>query len=217
MKLPVYSRDGAETGREIELDPSVFESEPNDHAIWLDIRQIQANARQGTHKTKERSEVSGSTRKLYRQKGTGHARAGDVKSPTRRGGGTIFGPRPHEYRLAVNKKTKRLARRSALSYKVKNGGLRIVEDFSLDGPKTKDMVAVLGNAEMTGQKVLILTAKHEDMVYRSTRNLPRVSVRPAADVSTFDLLNAQAVLLFEGAIEVLTENLKPSAKAVAEA
>src|SRR5690606_32531803 len=136
MKLSVYSRDGRETGRTVELDEAVFGVEPNDHVIWLDVRAIQAHGRQGTHKTKERSEVARSTRKLYRQKGTGNARAGDAKSPIRKGGGTIFGPKPHAYRVGVNKKTKRLARRSALAYKAQNDGLRVVEDFSLDAPKT---------------------------------------------------------------------------------
>src|SRR5690554_5622218 len=142
MELTVYTRDGADSGRTVTLDAHVFGAEPNDHAIWLDVRAAQAHARQGTHKTKERSEVARSTRKLYRQKGTGGARAGDAKSPIRRGGGTIFGPRPHAYRVGVNKKTKRLARRSALAYKAQNNGLRVVEDFSLDAPKTREVAAL---------------------------------------------------------------------------
>ena len=217
MKLPVYTRDGAETGREVELDEAIFGVEPNDHAIWLDVRQIQANARQGTHKTKERSEVSKSRRKLYRQKGTGHARAGDAKSPIRKGGGTIFGPRPHEYRLKVNKKTKRLARRSALTYKAQEGALRIVEDFSLDAPKTRELAGLLSGNEMADRKVLLLTAERDETLYRSGRNIPKFRICPAGEASTLDLLDAQAVLLMEGALDALTDGLKGSARAAAPA
>jgi large subunit ribosomal protein L4 len=215
MKLPVYSRDGRETGRQVELDEAVFGGEPNDHVIWLDVRAIQAHGRQGTHKTKERSEVARSTRKLYRQKGTGNARVGDAKSPTRKGGGTIFGPKPHEYRLDVNKKTKRLARRSALAYKLQNEALRVVEDVRLDAPKTREVADLLKSGGLAGKKVLFLTAGADDALYRSGRNVPKLTIRPATEASTLDLMDAQAVLLAEGAVEALTEALRPSRKPTA--
>src|SRR5690606_18470084 len=162
MKPPVYTRDGAESGRTVELDEAVFGLEPNDHVIWLDVRAAQAHGRQGTHKTKERSEVARPTRKLYRQKGTGNARVGDAKSPTRKGGGTIFGPRPHTYSVGVNKKTKQLARRSALAYKLQNDAFRVVEDFGFDAPKTRDMAAVLNALGLAGSKVLFLTPQYDE-------------------------------------------------------
>jgi large subunit ribosomal protein L4 len=215
MKLPVYSRAGAETGRTVELDEAVFGVEPNDHVIWLDVRSIQAAARQGTHKTKERAEVSYSTRKLFRQKGTGGARRGSRKSPLLRKGGTVFGPKPHDYVVSVNRKTKQLARRSALAYKLRDEALRVVEDLQLDAPKTREMVALLGSNGYADRKVLLLTAAHDDVVYRSGRNLPKLAVKPAATASTLDLLGAQAILLMEGAIEALTEALRPAEKPTA--
>jgi large subunit ribosomal protein L4 len=215
MKLPVYSRDGRETGRTVELDEAVFGVEPNDHVIWLDVRAIQAHGRQGTHKTKERGEVARSTRKLYRQKGTGNARVGDAKSPTRKGGGTIFGPKPHEYRLDVNRKTKQLARRSALAYKLQNEALRVVEDVTLDAPKTREVAGLLKGSGLAGKKVLLLTAGPDDVLYRSGRNLAKLTIRPAAEASTLDLMGAQAVLLQEGAVAALTEALRPSTKPTA--
>jgi large subunit ribosomal protein L4 len=212
MKLPVYSRAGAETGRTVELDEAVFGVEPNDHVIWLDVRSIQAAARQGTHKTKERAEVSYSTRKLFRQKGTGGARRGSRKSPLLRKGGTIFGPRPHEYHVRVNRKTKQLARRSAIAYKLRDESLRIVEDLQFDVPKTRDMAAFIKDNGLTERKVLLLTASHDETAHRSGRNLPKVNVLPAANASTVDLLGAQAIVVTEGAIEALTEALRPSEK-----
>ncbi len=215
MKLPVYTRDGAETGRTVELDDDVFGVEPNDHVIWLDVKAIQAHARQGTHKTKERAEVARSTRKLYRQKGTGNARVGSAKSPTRRGGGTIFGPKPHEYNPRVNRKTKQLARRSALAYKLRDEALRVVEDFAFDAPKTRDMATILRGAGLAEKKVLLLTAAPSETLYRSGRNLQKLAVRPAAEASTLDLLGAQAILLQEGALEALTTVLRPAARPAA--
>lgn len=216
MKLTVYTREGAEAGREVELDDAVFGLEPNDHAIWLDVRAIQANKRQGTHKTKERSEVSKSRRKLYRQKGTGNARAGDAKSPLRKGGGTIFGPKPHEYRLRVNQKTKQLARRSALKYKLDGDALRVVEALELDVPKTREVVGMLTGNGVEG-KALVLTAGRDDVFYRSARNLKGVRVLPADQASTLDLLNAKTIVLQEGAVEALTEALRPAQKATVAA
>ena len=207
MDLKIYSRTGEETGRTVSLDESIFGIEPNDHAIWLDVRSVQANKRQGTHKAKERGEVAYSRRKLYRQKGTGNARAGDAKSPIRVGGGTIFGPRPHKYTVGVNKKTKRLARRSAFAYKAQGEALRVLEDFAMDVPKTRDVASLLGSLGVADQKVLILTADVDDTLYRSARNLPKVSVRPAANASTEDVLGAKVVLLQEGALAKLSEVL----------
>jgi len=209
MKLTVYTRTGAEAGREVDLDDAVFGIEPNDHAIWLDVKAIQAHMRQGTHKTKERAEVSKSTRKLYRQKGTGNARAGSAKSPTRKGGGTIFGPRPHEYNPRVNRKTKQLARRSALAHKLAAGTLRILENLTLDVPKTRDVVGVLAGNGITG-RVLVLTNGRDDVLYRSARNVPGVEVCDAAQASTLDLMKARTILLQEGAVEALTTALRAS-------
>lgn len=212
MKLSVYNRDGNKTKRNVELDDAIFGIEPNDHVIWLDVRAIQAHGRQGTHKTKERGEVNKSRRKLYRQKGTGNARAGDAKSPLRKGGGTIFGPKPHEYRLGVNRKTRQLARRSAIAYKVRDENLRIVEDFSMDAPKTSEIAAMLASLELTGRKVLFLTAEADSILHRSGRNIPKFSVCPASQASTLDLLEAQILVVQEGAVESLTEALRPSSK-----
>lgn len=215
MNLPVYTRDGAEAGRTVALDEAVFGIEPNDHAIWLDVRSIQAHGRQGTHKTKERSEVARSTRKLYRQKGTGGARAGDAKSPTRKGGGTIFGPRPHKYTVRVNRKTKQLARRSAVVHKLRADAVRIVEDLQLEAPRTREVVSLLAANGLSGRKVLLLTNGPQDVVYRSGRNIPKLEIRDAAQANTLDLLGAGVLLIQEGAVEALTEALRPAARATA--
>ena len=212
MKLPVYTRSGADAGREVELDDAIFGIEPNDHVIWLDVRSIQAAGRQGTHKTKERGEVARSRRKLYRQKGTGNARAGDAKSPLRRGGGTIFGPKPHKYKVGINRKTKQLARRSALAHKLRGDAVRVIEDVTMDAPKTRDFAALLSDNGLGDKKVLVLTAGHDDIVYRSGRNIPRVTVQNAANASTLDLMGAQHVLMMEGAVETLSDVLRPKGK-----
>ncbi len=214
MKLSVYNRDGNKTKRSVELDDAIFGIEPNDHVIWLDVRAIQAHGRQGTHKTKERSEVAKSRRKLYRQKGTGNARAGDAKSPLRKGGGTIFGPKPHEYRLGVNRKTRQLARRSALAHKMAGESIRIVEDFSMDVPKTSEVASILSALDLTGRKVLLLTADSAETLYRAGRNIPKFAVLPAAQASTLDIMEAHIVVLMEGAIESLNDALRPAAKAI---
>ena len=213
MKLTVYNRDGAEAGRSIGLDDAVFGLEPNDHVIWLDVRSIQAAGRQGTHKTKERGEVAKSRRKLYRQKGTGNARAGDAKSPLRKGGGTIFGPKPHKYKVGVNQKTKQLARRSVLAHKLNDSALRVIEDMKLDVPRTKEVAGMITGNGVTSGRTLILTNGLDDTFYRSARNLKKVVVKPADQASTLDLLNAKTVLLQEGAVELLTEALRPVGKA----
>jgi large subunit ribosomal protein L4 len=207
MELQIYSRDGRESGRTIQLDEAVFGIEPNTHVMWLDVRSIQANKRQGTHKSKERSEVSRSTRKLYRQKGTGGARSGDAKSPLRKGGGTIFGPRPHDYVVTVNRKTKQLARRSALSLQASREAIRIVEDFTMDVPKTKDVLNLLSTIGVAGSKVLMLTGDHNENVYRSGRNIAKVNVQEARLASTEELLNAKVIILQESALTTLTQAL----------
>ena len=212
MKLPVYTRTGSEAGREVELDDAIFGIEPNDHVIWLDVRSIQAAGRQGTHKTKERGEVAKSRRKLYRQKGTGNARAGDAKSPLRKGGGTIFGPKPHEYTVSVNKKTKQLARRSALAHKLRADAVRVVEDIALDAPKTREIASLLSGNSLSGKKVLFLTSGDNDALYRSGRNIPKLSVKNADQASTLDLMGAAQVLVSEGAVEMLTEAFRPRGK-----
>ncbi len=207
MELKVYGQDGSDAGRTVTLDDSVFGIKPNDHAIWLDVRRIQAHARQGTHKAKERSENAHSTRKLYRQKGTGFARAGDAKSPIRKGGGTIFGPRPRTYSLKINKKTQRLARRSALTYKARAEAIRVIEGFAFDAPSTRNLKDLIGRLELTDRKVLLLTTEHNVAVYRSGTNLPKVQVLPAASASTLDVMKAQVIVLQEGALDVLTRLL----------
>lgn len=210
MDAKVFKQDGASAGRTIELDDAVFGLEPNDHVIWLDVRAIQAAARQGTHKTKERGEVAGSTRKLYRQKGTGNARAGSAKSPVRKSGGTTFGPRPRDYVVSVNRKTKQLARRSALSYKARDGKVLVLEGLAFDSPSTRAMVALLGAMEVSDQKVLLLTAGVDANVYKSGRNLRRLKVRDAASVSTLDVMEAGTLVVQEHALEVLSNLLGKS-------
>lgn len=208
MKVNVFDTDGKDSGRQVNLEKAVFEAEPNDHAIWLDVRRIQANMRQGTHKTKERNEVAGSTRKLYRQKGTGNARAGSAKSPIRRSGGTTFGPRPRTYSLKINRKTQQLARRSVLSYKAKDKAIRVVEGFGIDNPSTTEAIRFIQNHELSDQKVLILTNENQPAVYSSCRNVPKVKVCEATAASTLDLLDASVIVLEEGAVRSLTTSLK---------
>ena len=204
MKLKVYKSDGKATRRSVTLDESVFGIEPNDHAIWLDVRSIQANGRQGTHKTKERSEVRGGGAKPWRQKGTGRARVGTIRSPLWPGGGRVFGPRPRKYSVGVTRKTKQLARKSALTYKAQDDAIRVLEDFSFDHPKTSDMVAMLAALDLSGQKVLVLTGASDVNLYKSGRNLKKVKVVEAAAVSTFDLLNAGIIVFQESGLQRLT-------------
>ncbi len=207
MKLPVYKTNGKKTRRKVELDASVFGITPNDHVLWLDVRRLQASRRQGTHKTKERSEVAGSMRKLYRQKGTGMARSGTVKSPLRRGGGRTFGPRPRSYHLKLNQKTRQLARRSALSYKAQQDGIRVVERIAFDTPNTQQLVDMIEALDLAGQKVLFLTETNNGALYRSSGNLAKVSVQEARNASTEALLDARVVVFEEGALAVLAEAL----------
>jgi large subunit ribosomal protein L4 len=210
MKVKIYKQDGTASSKSVTLDEKVFGVEPNDHAIWLDVRRIQANGRQGTHKAKERSEVAGSTRKLYRQKGTGGARAGDAKSPTRRSGGTIFGPKPRNYGMKINRKTQHVARRSALAYKAKDEAILVVENFAMEAPNTSTLKGMLDAMQLTGKSVLLLTGSHDSVVYRSGRNVPKLTVRNASECSTLDVMKAQVVVLQEGAVESLVSQLGTS-------
>jgi large subunit ribosomal protein L4 len=206
MELKVYNINGNETGRTISVSDSLLGVEPNDHAIWLDVKQYLANQRQGTHKSKERSEVSGSTKKLKRQKGTGGARAGDTNSPTIVGGGRAFGPRPRDYSFKLNKKVKRLARISALTYKAKEDKLIVVEDFSFEAPKTKNMIKLMSALNLGEKKSLFVLNNQDNFVILSARNINTVSVTDAKSVNTYELLRAKNVIFSETAIKEL-ENL----------
>lgn len=201
MELAVYNKDGSKTSKTIALSEDVFAIEPNDHAIYIDVKQYLANQRQGTHKVKSRNEVKGSTRKLRRQKGTGFARVGDIKSPLLRGGGKAFGPKPRDYSFKVNKKVKRLARKSALSYKVKSDGLMVLEDFTIDTPKTKTYLDILRNFDLDGKKSLLVLPGVDHGIILSSRNIPRASVAIASDLNTYQILHADRLLLLESSVK----------------
>lgn len=207
MKLKIHKQDGTASSKSVALNESVFGVEPNDHAIWLDVRRIQTNARQGTSKSKEKSEVAGSTRKLYRQKGTGNSRAGSAKSPVRKSGGTMFGPRPHVHGIKVNKKTQKVARRSALTYKAREEAVRLIEDFSFEAPSSKALKTLLSAMELNGRSVLVLTSENAPAIARSGQNVPKVTVRAVQDVSTLDVMSAQIVLLQQSALTSLEKQL----------
>lgn len=207
MKLKIHKQDGTASSKSVALSEAVFGVEPNDHAIWLDVRRIQTNARQGTAKAKEKSEVAGSTRKLYRQKGTGNARAGSAKSPVHKSGGTMFGPRPRVHGIKVNKKTQKVARRSALTYKAREEAVRLIEDFSFDAPSSKALSSILKALELNGRSVLVLTGDHSPAIARSGHNVPKVTVRAVRDVSTLDVMAAQVVLMQASALESLEKQL----------
>jgi large subunit ribosomal protein L4 len=200
MEVTVYNIKGSETANKVVLDDSIFAIEPNDHAIYLDVKQYMANQRQGTHDSLEKSTISGSTRKLHKQKGTGGSRKGSIKSPLFRGGARVFGPHPRDYSFKLNKKLKKLARRSALSYKVKDNQLTILEDFNFDTPKTKNFTELLKNFKLTGKKTLLVVAKSENNVLLSARNLKRVKVVNAADLNTYEILDATQMLITAGSI-----------------
>ena len=195
MEVAVYNIKGEATASKVTLDDSVFAIEPNDHAIYLDVKQFLANQRQGTHDTLEKSTISGSTRKLHKQKGTGGSRKGSIKSPLFRGGARVFGPHPRDYSFKLNKKLKRLARKSALSYKLKDDHLTILEDFTFETAKTKNFTNLLKNFQLTGKKVLLVLAKSDDNVFLSSRNLKRVKVIHAADLNTYEILDATQLLI----------------------
>ena len=207
MELVILNNNGKETGRKLKLDKSVFGIEPNDHAIYLDVKQHLANKRQGTHKTKERAEIVGSTRKIKKQKGTGGARAGSVKSGTRIGGGRIFGPRPRNYSFKLNVKTKRLARKSAFTYKAKSKDIMVIEDPAMDVIRTKDFRSLLSNLKLENEKVLMILGEKNDNVYLSSRNLKKIKVVTADSVNTYDVLNAGKVVMAKSSIEVIEKIL----------
>lgn len=207
MKVAVLDINGKDTGRKVELSAEVFGIEPNDHAIYLDVKQYLANQRQGTHKSKERGEITGSTRKIKKQKGTGTARAGSIKSPVFRGGGRIFGPRPRSYSFKLNKNLKRLARKSALSIQAKDNNLVIVEDFSFDAPKTKSFVNVLKALDLDSKKSLFVLGESNNNVYLSSRNLESSKVVNSSELSTYGILNANKVVITESSLEGIKNNL----------
>ena len=207
MEVSVLNINGQETGRKVTLNESVFGIEPNDHVIYLDVKQYLANQRQGTAKAKERSEHKGSTRKLGRQKGGGGARHGDISSPLLRGGGRVFGPRPRDYRFKLNKKVKALARRSALSYKAQENAIIIVEDFTLDAPKTKEFVNITKNLKIEGKKLLLLLPGVDKNVYLSARNLQRTEVMTASSLNTYKVLNADVLVVTENSLQSIDEVL----------
>jgi large subunit ribosomal protein L4 len=205
MKIKVFNIEGKETGKEVELPESVFGIEPNEHAIYLAVKQHQANARQGTHKSKQRNEIAGSTKKLKKQKGTGGARAGSIKSPVFRGGGRIFGPVPRDYSFKLNKKVKDLARNSALSLKATNQGLVVIEDINLAAPKVKEFARILSNLGAKDKKSLVLVSKNDTNLYLSSRNLTKSKVSVATDINTYDILNSQVLIIAESSLKNLEE------------
>ncbi|MCQ2235429.1 MAG: 50S ribosomal protein L4 [Bacteroidales bacterium] len=205
MELSVFNKEGKDTGRKVVLADSVFAVEPNDHAIYLDVKQFLADNRQGTHKSKERGEVAGSTRKIKKQKGTGGARAGALKSPVFIGGGRIFGPRPRNYSFKLNKKLKELARLSALSYKAQAQQIIVVEDFSFEAPKTKDFVAFQKAINTVGNRQLLVMSDYDKNVYLSSRNVEKSEVTVAANLNTYEIMKAKSLVLFEGAVAQLNQ------------
>ncbi|TDQ30040.1 50S ribosomal protein L4 [Tenacibaculum caenipelagi] len=207
MKVAVLDITGKDTGRKVELSNEVFGIEPNDHAIYLDVKQYLANQRQGTHKSKERAEIAGSTRKIKKQKGTGTARAGSIKSPVFRGGGRIFGPRPRNYSFKLNKNLKRLARKSALSIQAKENNLVVIEDFNFEAPRTKEFINVLKALELDAKKSLFVLGEESKNVYLSSRNLKGSKVVDASGINTYSVLNANKVVIAESSLEGIESNL----------
>lgn len=205
MEVKVVNISGKETGAKVQLPDAIFAVEPNDHAIYLDVKQYLANQRQGTHKSKQRNEIAGSTRKLYKQKGTGGARAGNIKSPLFNGGGRVFGPQPRDYSFKLNKKLKSVARKSALTYKAKDNNIVVLEDFSFDTIKTKNFVNLVSNLNVADQKTLLVLPAANNNVYLSSRNLKKAKVITAADLNTYDVLNAGKLLLTTEAVKKLEE------------
>jgi large subunit ribosomal protein L4 len=207
MEVKVLDKNGKDTGRKVQLSDSVFAIEPNNHAVYLDVKQYLANQRQGTHKAKERAEVAGSTRKIKKQKGTGTARAGSAKNPLFKGGGTVFGPRPRSYSFKLNKSLKRLARRSALTLKAKESNLIVLEDFTFEAPNTKNFISVLKALGLENKKSLFVLGDSNKNVYLSSRNLKASSVVTSSELSTYAILNANNLVLLEGSLEGIEENL----------
>jgi large subunit ribosomal protein L4 len=210
MEVKVLNIAGKETGRKIDLNDSIFAIEPNDHAIYLDVKQYLNNQRQGTSKSKERNEISGSTRKLKRQKGTGTARAGSIKSPLFRGGGRVFGPRPRDYESKLNKKVKQLARKSALTHKALENKILVVEDFNIDTPKTKEFISICTNLNIDYKKSLFVLSEPNNNIYLSSRNLQRQRVVLASSLNTYEVLDANTIVLVESSVDVLHKMFKVS-------
>ncbi|KAB8154120.1 LSU ribosomal protein L4P [Kordia periserrulae] len=207
MEVAVLDINGKETGRKANLSDAVFAIEPNDHAVYLDVKQYLANQRQGTHKAKERAEIAGSTRKIKKQKGTGTARAGSIKNPLFKGGGRVFGPRPRSYSQKLNKNVKRLARKSALTLKAKSESIIVVEDFNFDAPKTKNFINVLKALGLDSKKSLFVLGDSNNNVYLSSRNLKTSEVVTSSELSTYKIVNANSVVIFEGSLEGIESNL----------
>ena len=205
MEVAIFNKEGQDTGRKAVLNDEVFGIEPNEHAIYLDVKQYLANHRQGTHKSKERSEVSGSTRKLHKQKGGGGSRIGDINSPVLVGGGRVFGPRPRDYRFKLNRKLKALARRSALSAKAAAGQIIVVENFTFDTPKTKEYVKFAKDLKIDGKKVLLVLSSTENSVYLSVRNVPNAKLASASDLNTYVIMDNNALVLTEGSVDVVNK------------
>lgn len=214
MKIDVLKTDGSSTGRQVDLSEEIFGIEPNSHAIYLSVKAYLANQRQGTHKAKERGEVRGGGKKPWKQKGRGGARAGTIRSPLWVGGGTIFGPRPRDYHQDLPKKVKKLARMSALSSKVKDEQLVVIEDFDFDTPKTKDFLQILNSLNANGKRVLLLTKSNLISIYKSGRNIPKVKILEADKASTYDILNNQVLLLQESAVAAIGKSFESSGKVV---
>jgi len=205
MELAVYKITGDKTTKKVELSDSIFAIEPNDNAIYLDVKQIMANKRQGSHSTKERNDVSGSRRKIKRQKGTGTARAGDIKSPIFRGGGRAFGPHPRDYNFKLNKKLKRIARKSALTYKAKDNNIFILEDFDFDSPKTKNYIEFLNSFNLADSKTLLILKETKENIYLSSRNVKKTKIAKASSINTYDILNANSLLISESSLKEIEE------------
>ena len=203
MELSIVNITGKDTGKKVTLNDAIFKIEPNDHAIYLDVKQYLANKRQGTHKAKERSEITGSTRKKKKKKGTGTARAGSIKSPVFRGGGRIFGPQPRDYSFKLNRKVKQLARTSALSYKANDNNIKVIEDFNFEVPKTKEFVDLRNNLEVADRKVLLVLSEQNKNIYLASRNLQDAKVVTVSELTTYDIMNASVVLFVENSIEPL--------------
>ncbi len=207
MKVAVLDKNGKDTGRKVELSKDVYGIEPNNHALYLDVKQYLANQRQGTHKAKERAEITGSTRKIKKQKGTGTARAGSIKSGVFRGGGRMFGPRPRNYSFKLNKNLKRLARRSALSIKANEKSILVIEDLNFDTPKTQDFTAVLKSLGLDAKKSLFVLGESNNNIYLSSRNLKKTEVITNSHLSTYKIMNANSLVLFESSLEGIETNL----------
>lgn len=205
MEVAVYNIEGKDTGRKVTLNDSVFAIEPNEHAVYLDVKQYLANQRQGTHKSKERSEVSGSTRKLHKQKGGGGSRIGDINSPVLVGGGRIFGPRPRTYEFKLNKKVKQLARKSALSVKAQDNAIIVVEDFAFEAPKTKEFAKFAKNIQVADKKAVMVLSDQNKNVYLSARNLPNVEIVTASSLNTYKIMNNRSLILSESSVAVINE------------